>query len=266
MAKAPNVNNYFLGRGIIYFDQLDANDQQTGELDLGNCKEFNLSLTTETLEHFNYREAIVVKDKTVVTQLNAEGTIVIDEPNTENMELMLYGSEGTITQTSGSISNVSHTAYSGKWIRLVDGSGNRIRQVSSVVVTGYDVTDDYTVDGTSGRLYIVPSGDIVDGSSITISCNYGDISLTTTRAFTQNKVEGFIRFIGDPQSGVTYEVEIWKCTLIPDGDIAFIGDDWAELTFRIEVQKQETDHPNEPYFRIIQLDDASGTTTTTTTA
>ena len=71
-------------------------------------------------------------------------------------------------------------------------------------------------------------------------------------------------FISDTASGPEYEIQIWRCALIPDGDLSMITEDWGELAFKIEVEKRETDHPTEPYMRIVQLTTGAAATTTTT--
>ena len=257
MALAPSTENYMLGRGVLYFAQFDANGNKLGELDLGSCSAFSLTLDTTKLEHYNPRAGLRVKDKEVITGLNATGSFTMEEYSKENLMLALYGSTAKLSQTSDSITDEAVTAYVDRWVKLAN------RVISDVVVTDsggtttYVEGTDYKIDATTGRLFILSNGSITDEQEILVDYSVGTVSYDTVRAFTQSKVEGFLRFIGDNQSGPNYEAEIWKCSIAPNGEINFLSEEWGSIPMTLNIEKDETNHPDEPYFRLIDLSSAT---------
>lgn len=265
MPNAPNTENYFLGAGILYFAQFLATGVKRGELDLGNCTDFKLNLTTEKLEHYNQRAGIAVKDKEVVKQLNANGSFTLDEYTKENLMLALYGDMAKLAQSSGSVSaEAISDIEQGRYYPLLH------RNVSNVVVddgaTPFTVNVDYRVDAATGRIYIIPDGAIADDDTIYVDYDYSAVDYDMIRAFKQSKITGYLRFIGDPASGSAYECEVWKCSLSPNGDLSFLGNDaWGKLDFSLTIEKDET-HTDDPFFHVIERAANFGITESTTTA
>ena len=100
MAIAPNVTNYTLGKGILYFDIIDSSGEYAGERDLGNAASFNMSIAIEKLEHFSSRSGLKSKDATVVTQMTPSISFVLDEVNVDNFKLMFMATSSDITQSA----------------------------------------------------------------------------------------------------------------------------------------------------------------------
>lgn len=121
--------------------------------------------------------------------------------------------------------------------------------------TFYTKTTDYTVDSEVGRIYVVEGGSL-DGVTDDTDVEFG-VSATTysiISGFAESSIEGLLRFVPDNPVGNNMELQIWRVDLAPGGDVAMIGDDWAVLEFTGEILKDETNHPNEPYLRVITSD------------
>ena len=255
MAYTPSPENYFLGKGALYFDRFDSNGNPTGELHLGNCPDFSISVEVETKEHRSSLSGLSEKDIELITGVNATVKFTLEEFVTENLILAFLGEQGSLTQTAGSVTGESHTAKKNRWIKL------NYRNVSNVVVkdetetTTYVEDTDYRVDATTGRIYIVPGGNISDDQTILVDYDYAALDLDTVQGLKNAETLGFLRFIpADDQQGPKHEVEIWKVRLWPSGEIGFISDDWAQMTIEGAIIKDEENHPNEPYFRLIPRD------------
>ena len=106
MGQSPNTENYTLGKGIIYFNQLVGSVFQ-GERDLGNAPSFAFSLATEKLEHFSSRGGLRAKDKEIVSQITPSLTFTLDEINKENLSLLTLGDLEAVSQLAGLASAVS---------------------------------------------------------------------------------------------------------------------------------------------------------------
>lgn len=117
--------DYTIGKGKLLFKAVNTN----GYLDLGNCPDFKVSVKTEKKEHYSSRTGLQTKDMEVITKITATGSFTLDEPNVDNLNLFIMGDGATdTTQTSGTASASSVTAYLNKWVEV--GKMN----ISSVVV------------------------------------------------------------------------------------------------------------------------------------
>lgn len=87
MATAPNIENYYIGKGAVSFKKDGASTYR----DLGNVPEFEFTPNIEQLEHYSSREGTKTKDRTVVTTKSGEARIVMDEWDINNLALALLG-------------------------------------------------------------------------------------------------------------------------------------------------------------------------------
>lgn len=258
MALAPSTLNYMIGKGKVYFDRFDANGS-TGELDLGNDPDFSNTPTVEELDHYSSMAGIKTKDKSATVSADITLKFTLDEPNTENLNLMFLGEPVTNTlQADGIVTAEDITAHVGRWIKL------KYRNIvgATVVVTTvgggvtYVLNTDYQVDTSAGRIYIVPSGNIGETEALEVDYYYGSVSYPTINPMSASSIEGLIRFIGDCTHGCNYEVIYWKVKIKPTGDFKFIGEDWTTITLEAEVLDDSANHPTHPKGMIVNLTDA----------
>lgn len=99
MAKAPNTDNYVLGRGRLSFARI-VDGVQENERPLGNAPALTFSLEVERLDHFSSMSGLRSKDKTVVTQVTPTLSFTLDEINDDNLNLLFMGSKETVTQAA----------------------------------------------------------------------------------------------------------------------------------------------------------------------
>lgn len=112
MATAPNTDNYTLGKGVVFFDQLVAGAYQ-GERDLGNAPAFTFNIALEKLEHYSSRGGLKAKDKEIISQITPGLAFTLDEVNQKNLALLTLGTITTVTQTAGSAAAEVITAHLG---------------------------------------------------------------------------------------------------------------------------------------------------------
>jgi hypothetical protein len=250
MATAPSTENYLLGRGRILFDRFDANGNPQGFIDLGNAPDFSISISKDMLEHFSSRSGLRVKDLSVVRELSASFVFTLEEFSLQNLLLALMGESADESQTAGSVTDEAVTARHDKWVDLAK------RKVSNVVVTAqagsptYTENTDYVVDYDEGMIKVLSTGSIGDGDALLVDYSYADLTQAEVRSLKEASVDGKLKFIGDPAQGPALVIEVWKCKLSPSGDIGLIGDDLANFQLTAEVEKDETGHPDSPYFSV----------------
>lgn len=267
MAISPNTDNYTLGKGVVFLDQLVSGVYQ-GERDLGNAPAFTFNIALEKLEHYSSRGGLKAKDKEIISQITPGLTFTLDEVNKENLSLLVLGDTTVVTQTGASITDEEITAHLGKRTDLAE------RGVS-VVVVGDDATPTITyVEGPAtnplanyeistvlsddkiGRILVHEdqsgcAAAITDEQTLFVDYTSAALTYTHISAFSNTQVIGKLRFVSDNPAGNQQELLIWSVSLTPSGDTAMIGDDWSTLGFVGEILKDETNHAASPYMDII---------------
>jgi hypothetical protein len=112
---------------------------------------------------------------------------------------------------------------------------------------------DYTVDAKTGRVFIVPGGHIQDGDTINPVFDCLQATMVKVMAGNTNKIEGMLRFVGDPTTGPSYMGEFWHVSIQPEGEAGFIAEDWGSLGIKFECMDQRTTHPEEPFYRLLNI-------------
>lgn len=109
---SPNVDNYFVGAGIVKWKGVGDSDYR----DVGNVSKFEFTSNVTRLKHYSSRRGVRIKDRDVVTQVDAQVAMSMEELTAKNLALALLG-----TQSGSSpimIDILSHTEIEGAF-RLV---------------------------------------------------------------------------------------------------------------------------------------------------
>ena len=261
--NAHSTKNYQLGRGVVYFNPLDPSTGiAKGEVDLGNAPAFSLNTEIEELEHFSSRAGLRVVDKKVTLSLKLIGSFTLDEINVRNLAFAFLGDEATTVQGSGSATDEPLTVdLTDAWYKLeyrnIDPDSESVEPDGGGAP--YVKGTDYEMDYTTGRILILASGNISSTDELDIDYDYQAITgMETVQLAKNTKVEGLLRFIGNPATGVTFEGVWWKVTLSLAGEVGFITEaDWATMEYEFEVQSDTENHPNSPLGEIYKI--AEGT-------
>lgn len=248
MALAPNTENLTLGKGVAYFDRLDADGNPTGELDLGNCVDFPLRHATTLKEHFSSRGGVRKRDLVFVSDEKFFLDFSLEEYSKENIILAICGDAPEyLTQSAGSATKTV-TAYRGRWLEL------GFRAVSNVSVTHGATTfseiDDYLVDLPGGRIMPLSNGAIYEKETLLISFDYAAISQPVMRP-SKREVSGLLRFVSKGDVGRNWELKAWRAKVRLREDIQFITSEWGRLELVAELEAAEDEHPGEPYFTLL---------------
>jgi hypothetical protein len=233
----------------LYFDRFVAGSlTRQGEAHLGNVTKLELTTTDELKEKYSSMVSTSSLLKSVNVKRTVEAKLTADEFSLANIALALMGSEGTLTQTSGTATTETLTtsAKLGRWYPLAK------RNVSAVLITGMVEGTDFSVDAVTGRVYLIPAGSIVEESAVTVaSYSYGTIDYKSIVGANSNVIEGYLRFIGDPATGPLFELEIWHVQVTPDGAFGLITEDYGNFSLTLKVLDDSANHPTEPYYRLL---------------
>lgn len=258
MRTAPHADNLLLGKGAIYCDILDANGNRTGEFHLGNCTRGETSQSDEMKQMYSsmdsdaglYKEALLRR----TLDLNITGT----EFSPENMPLIFMGTEISVTQAAGTLTDYAFAANvkAGRWYEVGKRAISNVVVKASNVANAAVVTTDYQVDAVRGRIYIVPGGALDAAAAPVVSCSHNALANATAlpaiAGGTVGKFTCYIRFVGDPSAGPAMEVDFWKVSLTRDGPLGLISDDWGNFNLKAKIENDTAGHPTDPYFRVIR--------------
>jgi len=251
----PSAENLMLGAGVVYFDRKDASGNKTGERHLGNCTDFTVNTTIEKVEKFSSMQSAKRLYKSTIKTIKATGKITLDEYDVENLSLALLGETGVITQASATVTAETFTAHLGRWTKLAN---RNIASSGIVVKDAADVTvpaSNYEVDLVTGRIKIISTNtaSIVEGEACKIAYTSAAETYPKIVGAATGKIEGLVRFIGDPTSGPKYELEAWNCSVQPEAEIGLISDDFKNFVLDLEIQDDSIAHPDDPMYRLIKL-------------
>lgn len=242
------ANNYVLGKGRLYFDPWDLDTElPTGERALGNCPGFEISVTSNPLEHFSSESGIQEKDDEVLLSIVRNAVINCDNINIDNLGLFIIGGGATLSQSAGSSSNEGHTVQKDRYYQLGVSASFPVgaRNVSAVVVTGtggtptYVAGTDYTLDAVKGRIYIIPAGAIANDAVLEVDYTKAAKTWTNFASESLTAVTGALRFVADNPKGANRDLFAPKTNFKPNGSFQWIGDNWLSMSFNVEFLKRD---------------------------
>lgn len=238
-----------LGRGQIMVADLNSARllPKNAPFDfLGNAPEFNLTVETETLDHFKSTRGVGEKDASITLRTNRSATLVVDDIKDQNLARYLFGAIQTIvtaasTETADTIGEVKLGLYYQLGVTGQVPTGVKGIDPTSVVVTSdpvgttYVLNEDYIVDGPRGMISFLVDGDISEGDDLLITYDIQDS--TMTRVISGNTpIRAAVKFIAENPEGPQREVFMPNVNIRPEGDLGLIsGDDWAQIGLNFEI-------------------------------
>jgi hypothetical protein len=254
--QAPNPASVVLGRGTLFIDNFDANGNRTGQQALGNVTAFDIENKVEIKEKYESMDPASSLYARGVTRETVHLKITGDEYTLDNLSRVLLGTAATVVGTGATVTAETVTPTGGAILGRYYDLAHRnvtamtdLKQASTVLVLGTD----YTVDLVRGRVYLLPTSvTITPGSALTADYTYGTYTYNAVNVATVGTVDAYVRFLGNPVKGPTYEAEFWHVSFTPTGVLAFIADDFGNWTLEGLVIADPIGHPTQPIGRLIQ--------------
>lgn len=176
MALAPSTDNYTLGKGVVYFNQVNASGVYLGERDLGNAPSFSFNVALEKLEHFSSRGGIRAKDKEIISQMTPGVAFTLDEMSKENISLLTLGEMTEVSQSAGTVSEEEVVARLGKRVAL------DYREIGALLLLDYDDSDANNVLFVPGETVTGAGGATGIVVAVTGTATEGTLALIKTNA------------------------------------------------------------------------------------
>lgn len=99
--STPNVENYVLGRGSLFWEPWDSiNKVYAGERHLGNAPEVSVNMNVTFLDHFSSMSGFKAKDKTTISEIAPMISFTLDELDSDNWKLLVFGDSAVINQSA----------------------------------------------------------------------------------------------------------------------------------------------------------------------
>lgn len=225
----------YLGSGKVYLREVGAS---AGRLEVGNCSALAFAITEETKEKKDYTQPGGGTYNEVRRISSVEMQLTMDELSPQNLARALYGSTAAVTATA--VTDESHTAYKGAFIKL----NNVPASTPAPVVTGPGGTPTY-VAGTDyevrpGGIFILASGAINDAATILI--DYTKAAADVVEALVNSGKEYELVFAGlnEARSGKAVIVTAHRVKIGAAQNIGLLGEEYAQIEVSGKLLKDTT--------------------------
>lgn len=248
--------NYTLGSGELYFRPYaeGTNAPAPGSVQeyFGNTPTLSTTAERETLDHFDADHGVRTKDDAVTLQLNRTGSFTTDHISPQNLAKWFLGRASIVTQVAATAQTETFPGVLRRAGRLQLGltpsNPSGVRGVTNVTVAvagagGATLVAnvDYTVDGATGAISILPGGtvlDPVDAEDITVTYDVQAASYNRVVSGS-TEVTGELFFKAINGKGLNQDYYWPKVTLSADGDFELKGEDWQAIPFAFEALKRD---------------------------
>lgn len=245
------AKNLTLGRGELWFAQYATGTQNPkGERYLGNSPEFNATIESENLDHFDSDHGINEKDESIPLSTNRTGSFITDNIDPANVALFFFGEKTIFSVAGGAVSDelingvepgltyqLGMTATNPTGARMLSNVTAPVVTDADTPATTYVAGTDYTIDLTLGRLTVVEGGNIPEDANLSV--DYTTLASSRTRIISgSTPIVGALRYIAFNPAGQQLDWYMPYVKISPNGDYALKGDEWQQIPFNIEILKK----------------------------
>jgi len=143
----------------------------------------------------------------------------------ELLALILQGKISTLSVSGGSAVAESVTVKNGVPIRL---NNYNITQ-GTAAITGSVLDTDFTIDGLTGSITALASGNLVDGATVSLNYDFGAVAGSKITIGTESKTD--VRMEGpmvNNEDESNARILIPKVTVSPTNELSFLSQDYVD--------------------------------------
>lgn len=213
---------------------------------LGISSEFNMNVTSQSVEHFDTDNGVAVKDDSALISLSRKASFKGSDISIENAAMFIIGVNSTQTQTSGAVTasavngGVALVAERKYQIGVTNTNITGVRSITAVVLktgaTTYVAGTDYILDATLGTFY-VPTGSPMVAAVVTADYTKTATTRLQVASSTLATVAGALQFTSNNVRGKNRDYFFPSVTLTPNGDYALKGNTYQEMGFDVEINQ-----------------------------
>ncbi len=240
------AKQYFNGQGKIYIGARDSNGNALAMKYLGNSPEFKFALEEEILEHKESTSGLRLTDVRLTTELKASTSMTLEQLDTDNLNLMLFGA--TNTQATSAVT--AEVLLGSTTPAVGDTYLFASQNVAAVVIkdsTGSPKTlvngTNYEVNTATGQITIL---DLTTGAPFVgpLKADYTRTGATVqTKLFGSAAIEYWLRFAGvntAVSGSPAVMVDLYRVRLSPTAEMGLITDDVAQFALAGSVLADQT--------------------------
>jgi len=244
------ANYYTLGRGKVHFARFKPGTNiPDGFRYIGNTPEFNLTIESQTLDHYSSDEGIREKDDSVPLEVNRTGALTTDNIDPQNVALFFFGESSVITQavvastaetitgiTLGRSYKLGSTTLNPAGAFGINTVGLTVEKVGTPNVALVEGTD-YSIDLNLGVVTILETATLIAAGGV-LEVNYAVRGSTRERVISGSEpVEGAMMYITKNPKGPDSIYYLPYTKITPNGDYALKGDEWQTIPLSLEILK-----------------------------
>jgi hypothetical protein len=232
---ASKVENLTISKGKLLFRRVET-PAKVAWKDLGNAIDVNITIETETLEHFTSRTGLKTRDQLVVLSIKATGAFTLEELTPENLLLFLMGDAvNTNVQASGTGATLNITAVElDSWYELGKTKVSNVVVKDSAETTTYVEGTDYEIDYEAGLIFFYKDVTIIEGAEIHITgFDHEAHDTKVVKGGKSKSIQGDVWFVADPGLGNINDAK-GSVTLVPDGEWPLVNDEYGSISFNME--------------------------------
>jgi hypothetical protein len=242
MGLNTETKNFTIGRGDLLFAEKKADGTLGGYRPIGNTPSFNLTVSSDSVQHFSSARGMRVQDRDVPVQTTYAANFETDDVSPKNLAALFLGDASIDAITSATAVDETFTDVEPGLqyqVGVSTAHPQGLRNIANVVVkegaSTLVIDTDYTVDLALGIVTVVEGGALGSGD---------DMIVTYDRtAYSQNSVasgatvkEGALKFIAYNPEGDDIDYLLPDIKLSPNGDFAIKADnDWEKMSFKVSV-------------------------------
>lgn len=244
------TKDYTLGRGKVYLARYIGGVAEAAFRYIGNTPELNLTIESETLDHYSSDEGIREKDDSVPLEVNRTGSLITDNINPENVALFFFGESSSVAQAAVASATEGFTSIKAGHSYKLGVTTSNPAGYMGIDETGFSVETnpgatalvadtDYTMDFDSGFIHFLETSAVaVDGEDIDVT--YAVAASTRERVVSGSEpVEAAMRYVTQNPKGPDAVFFMPYMKLTPNGDFALKGDEWQQLPLSMEILKPD---------------------------
>lgn len=223
----------FLGAGDVYIERIVAGVAQ-GLKGPFYADKFQIKPNVDVKElvskgRNDYGQTL----ESVALQKPADFTLELKEVNKDSMALALLGSQASVSQGSGTLTDFEVTTKADCWVSVSKeslGSTVTVKDKATGLITYVENTD-YVLNRTLGLVKALSTGAIAADQHITVSCSYSAVSGTIINGVTSADVRARFVFDGINQAdGLPCIVEVYEGVIAANSAFDFLSNDFANVS------------------------------------
>lgn len=249
-----------LGKGALFLD-VYANGVPTGNYDfVGNVNSLNLSadITTAQLRSSTQASGALIDKRVLASEYTMAAAC--NEVTLNNIALFMLGTRNTKAQSLGTDQEVRFTNVKPGQAHDVGArnitNAQLFRQGNSSPLA---IDVDYTLDAAYGIFKSIVGGQILEDDDLIANFDKPAASIQQVRIASAASKTAKLLYVADDANedgrGAKDRLELWRVSVVPDGDFGFIGDDYASFNLQFSILSDGTTHPTDPFGTLDRIGD-----------